>query len=41
MNPDGTEHMDAVDFLIKIATFACFIIFGVCIWIIKRGRDRR
>ena len=41
MNPDGTEHMDAVDLLIKIGIFVCFVVFGVCIWFIKRDRDRR
>jgi len=41
MNPDGTEHMDAVDLLIKIAIFGCFIAFAVGMWLIRRERDRR
>jgi hypothetical protein len=41
MNPDGSEHMDAVDLLIKIAIFGCFVVFGVCMWLIRRERDKR
>jgi heme/copper-type cytochrome/quinol oxidase subunit 2 len=40
-SPDGNEHMDAVDLLIKIAVFVCFVVFAVCIWFIRRERDRR
>lgn len=41
MNPDGSEHMDAVDLLIKVAIFGCFVVFGVCMWLIRRERDKR
>jgi len=41
MNSDGAEHMNAVDLLIKIAIFACFIVFAMCMWFIRRERDKR
>jgi len=41
MNPDSTEHMDAVDVLIKIGIFVCFVAFGICMWLIRRERDKR
>ena len=41
MNTDGTEHMDAVDLLLRIATFVCFVVFAIGIWFIRRERDRR
>lgn len=41
MNPDGAEHMDVVDLPMEIAIFLCFIVFGVCLWFIRRERDRR
>ena len=28
-----------VDALIQVGIFATFIIFGVCIWLISRGKD--
>jgi hypothetical protein len=40
MNPDATEHVDAIDVVIKIAIFACFIVFGICMWLIRRERDK-
>jgi hypothetical protein len=41
MNTDGTEHMDAVDLLLKLATFVCFVVFAIGMWLIRRERDRR
>jgi hypothetical protein len=41
MNTDGTEHMDAVDLLLKIAIFVCFVVFAIGMWFIRRERDRR
>jgi heme/copper-type cytochrome/quinol oxidase subunit 2 len=41
MNTDGTEHMDAVDLLLKIAIFVCFVVFAIGLWFIRRERDRR
>jgi hypothetical protein len=41
MNTDGSEHMDAVDLLLKLAVFACFVLFGVCLWLFKQERDKR
>jgi hypothetical protein len=41
MNADGTEHMDAVDLLLKIATFVCFVVFAIGVWLIRRERTRR
>jgi hypothetical protein len=41
MNLDGTEHIDAVDVLIKVGIFVCFVAFGICMWLIRRERDKR
>ncbi|SPE54658.1 hypothetical protein SBV1_1910003 [Verrucomicrobia bacterium] len=41
MNPDGSETTDAVDLLLKVAIFLCFIVFGICLWLIRRERDKR
>jgi hypothetical protein len=41
MNPDNTEHLDTTDLLIKAAIIACFIVFGICMWLVKRERDKR
>ncbi len=38
MNTEGT---DTVDLLIKIAIFGCFVAFAICMWFIKRDRERR
>jgi len=37
----GTEQMDGIDFLIKVAMGGCFIAYAICIWLIKRERDKR
>jgi len=39
MEPD--EHMDGVDILIKVAVFACFVAFAICMWLIRKERDKR
>ena len=41
MNPDGTEHLDAIDVLLKIGIFLCFVIFAVALWFIKKVRDEK
>jgi hypothetical protein len=41
MSPDSPNRMDGVDLLIKIGIFVCFIAFGVCMWFIRRERDKR
>jgi hypothetical protein len=41
MIPDDTDRMDAVDLLLKIGMFVCFVVFGLCMWFIKRERDKR
>jgi len=40
MNPDGTENTDVVDVLIKVGIFICFVVFGICLWLIRRQRDK-
>jgi len=35
---ERSEHY-IVDVLIQLGVFATFIVFGVCIWLIKRGRQ--
>jgi hypothetical protein len=41
MSADGAEHMDAVDLLLKIGLFGCFVVFAICMWFIRRERDKR
>ena len=41
MSAEGTEHMDGLDLLIRIAMFGCFVVFGICMLLIRRGRDKR
>jgi len=38
---ESNEHMDAVDILIKVTIFACFIAFAICVWLIRKERDKR
>jgi hypothetical protein len=33
--------MDWIDVLLKIGTFATFIVFGIAIWLIKKGADKK
>lgn len=40
MNPDGTESPDAVDLLLKVGIFFCFVVFAICLWVIRRQRDK-
>jgi hypothetical protein len=35
------EHMDAIDILIRFAIFACFVVFAICMWLIRKQRDKR
>jgi hypothetical protein len=41
MNPDSPETLDAVDVLLKVGVFVCFVVFGLCLWCIRRARDKR
>jgi len=34
------QRMDMIDVLIKLGIFACFVIFGVAMWILKKERDK-
>jgi len=40
MNPD-TDHPDAVDLLLKGGIFLCFVVFALCLWLIKRKGDQK
>jgi len=33
--------MDAVDILVKVAIFACLVVFVICMWLIRKERDKR
>jgi hypothetical protein len=41
MSPDSPESIDAVDVLLKVGTFVCFVVFGICMWFIRRSRDKQ
>jgi len=41
MNTDGAEHIDAIDLLIKVGIFVCFVAFAICIWFLRRERAKR
>ena len=41
MQADPGQHPDAVDILIKIAIFVCFIVFAFGVWLIRKERDNR
>lgn len=40
MNSDGSE-MDALDVLIKIGILVCIAAFAICMWLLKRERNKR
>lgn len=35
------QRMDMIDVLIKLGTFASFVIFGVAVWILKKESDKK
>lgn len=41
MNSGGTQNLDAVDVLISVGILVCFVAFGICMWLIRRERDKR
>ena len=41
MNADGPEHIDAIDLLLKVGVFVCFVVFGLCMWVVRREWDKR
>jgi len=41
MNTDPNEHIDAVDIVIKVAIFVCFLAFAICMWLIRKEREKR
>jgi hypothetical protein len=40
MNSDGSE-IDSLDVLIKIGILVCFVAFAICMWLLKRERDKQ
>jgi len=41
MNFGGGQNLDAVDVLLTVGMFASFVAFGICMWLIRRERDKR
>jgi hypothetical protein len=41
MSTENAEHLDVTDILIRVAIFGCFIVFGICMWLIRKERHKR
>jgi hypothetical protein len=41
MNTAGPEQFDLVDFLLALGAFAAFVIFGICMWVIRREMNKK
>jgi FtsZ-interacting cell division protein ZipA len=35
------EQPDMVDILIKVGIIVCFVIFAICLWVIRKERDKK
>jgi heme A synthase len=38
---NGSDHFDVIDMLIGIGIFASFVVFGVCMWLLKREMNKK
>ena len=38
---DDTQQPDLIDLLIKIGIFVSFIVFAICIWVLKREMNKK
>jgi hypothetical protein len=38
---DSTQQPDFIDLVIKIAIFASFVVFGFCMWLLKREMNKK
>jgi hypothetical protein len=34
-------QLDIIDVLIKLVTFLTFIVFAICVWIIKKEKEKK
>jgi hypothetical protein len=38
---EDTTQPDSIDILIKVGTFVVFIVFGICMWVVKREMNKK
>jgi hypothetical protein len=38
---DDTQKPDVIDIAIKIGIFASFVVFGICLWFLKREMNKK
>jgi hypothetical protein len=38
---ETTQSFDLTDFLLALGVFALFVIFGVCMWFIRREMNKK
>ena len=38
---ENSQHLDLADLLISIGIFAAFIVFGVCMWFLRREMNKK
>ena len=36
----GEGQLDIIDVLIKLVIFLSFIVFGICVWMIKKEKEK-
>ena len=38
---EDSQHFDFTDLLCALALFASFVVFGVCLWLLKREMNKK
>jgi len=38
---DDAQQPDSIDLLIKIGIFVSFVVFGICMWFLKREMNKK
>lgn len=41
METDASSHLDLTDILLGIGIFAAFVIFAVCMWLLRREMNKK
>ena len=38
---ENSPHFDIVDFLLAFGIFASFVVFGICMWFLRRELNKK
>jgi hypothetical protein len=38
---DDSQQPDVIDLILKLAIFVSFVVFGICMWVLRREMNKK